>query len=311
MTIGPGDDECMRVVITGSSGLIGSALVRSLRADGHDVVRLVRREPRAPDEVRWDPDLGRLDPAVLDGCDAVVNLAGAGVGDRRWTKQYKRTIRNSRIRSTATIAAATSRAAGPPAVLVSGSAIGYYGDTGERAVTEGDPAGAGFLAEVVRDWEDAALPVHDVGVRLVHLRSGLVVSGRGGAWGRLWPLFRLGLGGRLGPGTQYWSWVSLRDEVRAIRFLIGDASSSGPYNTTAPNPASNADITAAMGRALHRPTMLPVPSVALRLALGEMSQEVLGSARVLPRRLSDAGFAWLDPTIDDALLAALSDRAPG
>jgi uncharacterized protein (TIGR01777 family) len=192
---------------------------------------------------------------------------------------------------------------------VSGSAIGWYGDTGDRAVDESSSPGTGFLSEVVQAWEEAAGPAEESGARVVHPRTGLVVAGKGGAWGRLWPLFRLGVGGRLGPGTQYWSFVSLRDEVAALRRMIDDDSLTGAYNVTAPNPVTNAEITAAMGRLLHRPTVAHVPAFVLRTVLGEMSQEVLGSARVLPTRLTGAGFAFQDPTIDDALRAALGAAA--
>jgi uncharacterized protein len=296
----------MRIAITGASGLIGTALRRSLVDDGHDVLRLVRRRAASDDEVSWDPVAGTVDTRRLDPVDAVVHLAGAGVGDHRWTPAYKQQIRDSRALGTRTLAEALASLPHRPSVLVSGSAIGYYGDTGDRVVTEDSPGGHGFLAEVVREWEDAAQPVTAGGIRLATIRSGLVVAGRGGAWGRMWPLFKLGAGGRMGSGRQYWSWISLRDEVRAIRFLIDRDDLSGPFNLTAPFPATNAEVTAAMGTAVHRPTLLPVPSFALRTVLGEMSSEVLGSIRVLPQRLTDAGFSWLDPTIDDAVRTALA-----
>jgi uncharacterized protein (TIGR01777 family) len=296
----------MRIAITGASGLIGSALRRDLVDDGHEVLRLVRREARATDEVGWDPRAGTVDVSRLQSVDAVVHLAAAGIGDHRWTEQHKQEIHDSRVLGTRTISAALASMTDGPRVLVSGSAIGYYGDTGDRAVTEDAPLGHGFFAEVVRDWEAATKPASDAGIRVAISRSGLVVSPRGGAWGRMWPLFKLGLGGRLGSGRQYWSWISLRDEVRALRFLIENDALSGPVNLTAPFPATNADVTAAMGTALHRPTLFPVPAFALRTVLGELSSEVLGSIRVLPQRLTDAGFTWLDPTIDDAVRTALA-----
>ncbi|MFZ0324838.1 MAG: TIGR01777 family oxidoreductase [Actinomycetes bacterium] len=296
----------MKIAITGASGLIGTALARSLTDDGHEVLRLVRRPTSSPLEATWDPMLGTVDLARLEGSDAVVHLAGAGVGDRRWTESYKREIRDSRMLGTATIANAAAALDPHPRALVSASAIGYYGDTGDRVVTEDDPPGEGFLADVVRAWETAARPAVESGIRVTHPRSGLVVAGKGGAWGRLWPLFKLGVGGKMGSGHQWWSWISLRDEVRALRRLIDDDSMSGAYNLTAPNPATNAEITTAMGEVLHRPTALSVPSFALRLALGEMSQEVLGSARVQPARLLAAGFTFDDATIDEALASALS-----
>ena len=300
-----GNAPHMRIAVTGSTGLIGSALVPALRADGHDVIRLVRREGSlAADEVSWDPQAGRIDVARLRGVTAVVHLAGAGVGDARWTDDYKREIRDSRVLGTSLIARAMAGLDPKPATLVAGSAIGFYGDTGDRAVDETSPAGAGFLAEVVQDWEAAAAPASEAGIRVAHARTGLIVAREGGAWARMFPLFRLGLGGRMGSGRQYWSWISLRDEVAALRFLIDRADISGPVNLTAPNPATNAEVTAAMGTVLGRPTLLPVPSFALKAALGEFSTEILSSARVLPRVLEQHGFAWNDRDIASAIRAA-------
>ncbi|HVQ88933.1 MAG TPA: TIGR01777 family oxidoreductase [Actinomycetes bacterium] len=296
----------MKVAITGASGLIGSAVMDSLRSDAHETIRLVRREATADDEVQWDPIGGSVDVDGLTGIDALIHLAGAGVGDRRWTASYKREIRDGRVIGTRTIARAIAGLDPQPKVMVCGSAIGYYGDTGDTEVDESSPNGDGFLAGVVRDWENSAGPARDAGIRVVYPRAGLIVAGKGGAWGRMFPLFRLGLGGRLGSGQQYWSFVSLRDEVRAIRLMIDDSSMVGPYNVTAPNAATNVDITRAMGERLHRPTFAAVPSFVLRTVLGEMSSEVLGSARVVPRRLTDAGFEFLDPTIESALDAALA-----
>ena len=297
----------MKVAVTGASGLIGSALVVRLRRDGHKVLRLVRRVATAPDEVRWDPDEGYVDLAALDGTDAVVHLAGAGVGEHRWTAAYKKTIRESRVRGTDTIARAATRLDRRPEVLISGSAMGFYGDTGDREVDESAPAGSGFLSEVVRAWEAAADPAREAGIRVAHPRSGLVLAGHGGAWGRLWPLFRFGLGGRLGSGRQWWSFISLRDEVAALAFLI-ESDLAGPVNLTAPNPVTNAEVTKAMGRAMHRPTPFPVPAKVLQLALGEFSSEILSSSRVLPGRLLESGFQFQDPTIEQAIAWALSQR---
>ncbi|MEG3626331.1 TIGR01777 family oxidoreductase [Streptomyces poriticola] len=297
-----------RVAVAGASGLIGSALVRSLTADGHEVVRLVRRAPQAPGEVRWDPERSRADPAGLAGCDAVVNLAGAGIGDRRWTPAYKARIRDSRVRGTAALAEAVAALEPRPRVFVNGSAIGYYGDTGARAVDERAPAGRGFLPSVCVEWETAAAPAQEAGVRTVFPRTGLIVARRGGAWGRLFPVFRAGLGGRLGDGRQYWSFVSLHDEVAAIRHLLDRDDLSGPFNVTAPHPLTNREITAAMGRVLRRPTLFAVPAPVLRTVLGEMSGEVLGSARVLPARLLESGFRFAFPEIEDAIRAALQAR---
>jgi uncharacterized protein (TIGR01777 family) len=295
----------MKVALTGASGLIGSALAKSLVDDGHEVMRLVRRPPSSADEVQWDPKSGSVDVAGLTGTDALLHFAGAGVGDRRWTAAYKREIRESRVLGTQTIARAVAGLDPRPSVMVCGSAIGFYGDTGDEEVDESSPNGDGFLAGVVRDWENAAGPARDSGIRVVHPRSGLVVAAKGGAWGRLWPLFRLGVGGKLGGGHQYWSFVSARDEVRAIRRMIDDTSMSGAYNVCAPNAATNAEVTHAMGALLHRPTIAPVPSFVLKAVLGEMSSEVLGSIRVRPARLLEAGFTFSDPTIHDALAAAL------
>jgi uncharacterized protein len=295
----------MRVAVTGASGLIGSALVPALRARDHEVLRLVRRTPAAPDEVRWDPETKDVDLAALQGIDGVVHLAGAGVGDKRWTPAYKRIILLSRVNGTDTIARAMAHLEPRPRVLVSGSAIGYYGDTGDREVTEASPQGAGFLADVVAQWEAAAAPAADAGIRVTYARTGLVVSDDGGAWKRLLPIFRLGLGGKIGSGQQYWSFISLRDEVQALITLLEDESYSGPVNLTAPTPVTNAEVTAAMGRVLGRPTVLPVPAFALKAVLGEFSSDVLGSQRVLPGVLEAHDFTWADPTIDQAIRATL------
>lgn len=296
----------MIIGITGASGLIGSALATHLSAQGHQVRRFVRRPAGRPDEISWDPSAGTVDRAGLEGLDAVVHLAGAGVGDHRWTPEYKAVIRDSRVQGTRTIATALADMAEPPRVLVSGSAIGFYGDTGDLPVDEAAPAGSGFLADVVVAWEAAADPAREAGIRVVHPRTGLVVAGRGGAWGRLWPLFSAGLGGRLGSGRQWWSFISLRDELAALTHLL--ASLEGPVNLTAPNPATNAHVTEAMGHLLRRPARLAVPAKALELVLGEFSSEVLGSIRVLPRTLLEAGFDFQDPTIESALAWAHGTR---
>ncbi|MEU6540297.1 TIGR01777 family oxidoreductase [Streptomyces sp. NPDC047000] len=297
--------ERLRIAVAGASGLIGGALARSLAADGHEVVRLVRRAARDEGEVRWDPEKQYVDTAGLAGCHAVVNLAGAGIGDRRWSDTYKKTLRDSRVLGTAALAEAVAALEEPPRVLVNGSAIGFYGDTGDRAVDESAPPGDGFLSALCVEWEEAAAAAQEAGVRTVFARTGLVVSRQGGAWARLFPLFKAGLGGRLGDGRQYWSFVALHDEVAALRHLIDTDGLTGPFNLTAPNPVTNAVITAAMGRVLHRPTPFPVPAAALRLALGEMSGDVLGSQRVLPKRLLESGFTFAFPDIEGAIGAAL------
>ncbi len=291
----------MRIAITGSSGLIGTALAASLRAGGHDVVRVVRRAPDGPDAVSWDPDAGILDARALVGVDGIVNLAGVGLGDRRWNPAVKREIRDSRVRATETIARAAADVGVP--VLVNGSAIGFYGDTGDHAVTESSPRGAGYLADVVADWEAATAPASAAGIRVTLARTGLVATPSGGAFARMLPLFRLGLGGPLGSGAQYWSAISLRDEVRALEHLL-TAELEGPVNCTAPTPVTNAEFTRALGRALHRPTVLRVPSAALRLAIGEFASDILSSQRVLPARLLASGFSFADADLS-ALVASL------
>lgn len=295
----------MRIAITGSTGLIGSALTRSLREDGHDVVRLVRRPAEAGDEVEWDPKGGHVDTAGLVGCEVVVHMAAAGVGDKRWTEAYKREIRDSRVLSTATLAEAIASLETPPHTFISGSAVGYYGDTGDRAVDEQAPPGTGFLAELCQEWEAATRPAEDAGVRTVHTRTGLVVARKGGAWGRLFPLFKAGLGGRMGNGRQYWSHIALHDHIAALRHLMDTGTLSGPVNLTAPNPVTNREVTAAMGRVLRRPTIATAPAPALRLILGDFAEDVLGSQRVLPAKLLDSGFTFAFPDIDDAIRAAL------
>ncbi|MBT2209618.1 MULTISPECIES: TIGR01777 family oxidoreductase [Actinomadura] len=295
----------MKVTVTGSSGLIGGALVRSLRADGHDVLRLVRREPAADDEARWSPADGCVDRAAVEGADAIVHLAGAGLGDRPWTSAYKRRIRDSRLDGTRSLAQAIAAAGRRPPVLVSGSAIGYYGDTGGQEADEKAGMGRGFLAGLVRDWEAAAEPAREVGVRVVHPRTGVVLARSGGLLGRTLPLFRLGLGGRLGDGRQWTSWISLDDQVAALRFLI-DHELSGPVNLTAPNPVTNAEYTRALGAVLRRPARLAVPRFALRAVLGGFADEgPLISQRVLPRRLEEAGFRFAHTEVGAALEAVL------
>ncbi len=286
-----------RIAITGASGLIGTALVGHLKSEGHTVQRLVRRKPVAPDEVFWDPNAGTVDLAPLEGVDAVIHLAGAGVGDKRWSKKYKAQILNSRLYGTNTIASAVEKL--KPSVFISGSAIGWYGETGNRAVTESDRAGDDFLASVCKEWEAAADAA--TSVRTVKIRTGLVLDPTGGALGRMMPLFKVGLGGRLGNGKQWWSWITLHDEIKAISYLL-EADIEGPVNLTSPNPVTNAEFTAALARALRRPALFPAPAIALKIALGGFSTEILGSKRILPQRLIDAGFHFDFPQLPTALV---------
>ena len=310
----------MKVAVTGSSGLIGTALTASLRADGYQVVRLVRRPPRAGgepaasdkaiSEVRWDPRAADAGDPPLSGVDAVVHLAGAGVGDHRWTASYKAEIRASRVLATAALASALAAAQPRPKTFITASAIGWYGDTGGREVTESAPAGKAFLSRVVHDWEAAADPARAAGIRVAHLRSGLVLGADGGVLGRLSLAARFGLLPRFGDGHQVMSWISLTDEIRAIRFLLdGPAADerAGPYNLTAPNAVTDGELTAALHAAFRRPDFrwLRVPAPLLKLGLGEMSAELLTSARVLPARLQEAGFTFDYPTIGAALAAEL------
>lgn len=285
-----------KIAITGASGLIGSALVGHLKSQGHHVLKLVRRAPINSEEVQWDPTTGYVDLEALEGVDAVIHLAGAGVGDKRWNAKYRAEILNSRLLGTTTIANAVTQLR--PEVFISASAIGWYGETGNRAVTEVDRGGDDFLATVCREWESAADQAH--GCRVVKLRTGLVLDPTGGALSRMLLLFKLGLGGKLGNGQQYWSWITLHDQIRAIDFLLNHPI-NGAVNLTAPNPVTNQEFTAALARALKRPALIPAPAFALKIALGGFSVEVLGSKRVMPQVLTDNGFTFDYPHIGAAL----------
>jgi uncharacterized protein (TIGR01777 family) len=298
----------VKIAITGASGLIGQALVRALAADGHDVIRLVRRTPRTADEHRWDPQHHRVEPAILADVDAVINLAGTPIRPRPFTSGYKQRLLDSRLDATTTISDALAAASvdGRPRVLLSASAVGFYGDTGARVVTEEDPAGSDFLAQLCARWEAATSPAQAAGVRVVLLRTGLVLDRSAMLMQVMGRIFRLGLGGRMGNGRQYWPWISLTDEVGAIRHLL-TADVSGPVNLTGPSPVTNAEFTAELGRQVHRPTPLPVPSIALTLALGEFGRSsVVGGQRALPTRLRDSGYEFTHPDLSSALRAALS-----
>ncbi|HEX8497049.1 MAG TPA: TIGR01777 family oxidoreductase [Actinomycetales bacterium] len=289
----------MKVAVTGSSGLIGSALVPFLRQRGDEVITRVRREPPRPGEVRWDPAAGQLDPADLVGVEGVVHLAGAGVGDHRWTDSYKRQILDSRVDSTRTLSRALAQLDPLPRVLVSGSAMGFYGERGDEVLSEASPGGHGFLPDVVVAWEGAADPARAAGIRVAHPRTSLVMAPKGGAFGQLLPLVRLGLGGPLGSGRQWWSWITLPDEVRALAFLL-DTDISGPVNLATAQPLPQKELTAALGKVARRPSVLPVPRFALRAALGQFSDDVLTSARLSPEVLTRAGFRFEHPDIDTA-----------
>ncbi len=293
----------MRVAITGASGLIGTALTKSLIRDDHSVIKMVRRDPRAQDEVRWNPAAQEIDTAGISGVDAIVHLAGAGVGDHRWTDAYKAEILDSRVLGTSTIAQAAADLNIP--TLVSGSAIGYYGDRGDELLTESSTKGKGFLSDVVEQWESAAQPAVDAGVRVAFARTGLVVSAHGGAWKRMLPIFKAGGGGRLGSGNQYWAFISIADEVRALRFLIDHPDARGPINLSAPDPVTNRVATSVLASALHRPAIAPVPAFALKIALGEFATDVLSSTRAIPSSLTSLGFQWEEPTMQDAVAAIL------
>ena len=299
----------MRIAITGSRGLIGTSLVPHLRSEGHEVTRIVRGKAEA-DEISWDPDEGTIDESALRGVEGVVHLAGAGVGDHRWSASYKKTILASRVDGTTTLAEVLARLPDPPAVMVSASAVGYYGSRGDELLTEESSPGTGFLADVCAQWELATTAAVAAGIRVVHLRTGVVLSASGGALKKQLPPFRLGLGAKLGQGLQQFSWITRRDAVAGISFLLQHEALSGPFNLTAPQPVSNAEFTHGLGRALRRPTVLFVPELALRLVVGdEMTTEfLLASQRVVPERLLAAGFDFADAALPGALATALHDR---
>jgi uncharacterized protein (TIGR01777 family) len=296
----------MRVVVGGSSGFLGTALVERLRSAGHQVTRLVRRPPAGPDEVRWRPNEAELDPAVLDGVDVAVNLAGVGVGDHRWNKRYKQLIRSSRLNATGALARAMAAAADPPSVLVNVSAAGYYGNRGEEELTESSPPGDTFLADLCVAWEAATSPATAAGVRVVLLRTGLVVGPNGGLLKPMLLPYRLGLGFRLGSGKQWWPWVSLADWLGSVEFVIGTGSVAGPVNMSGPAPVRNAEFARTFGKGLHRPAALSVPSFALRLGLGEFATESLASQRMVPAALTAAGFKFTHPDLESALRWAVA-----
>ncbi|MEU4691074.1 TIGR01777 family oxidoreductase [Actinoplanes sp. NPDC023714] len=296
----------MRIVMSGASGFLGTRLTDRLRQSGHDVTRLVRRPASGPGEATWDPDQGRLDAAVLAGADAVINLSGANVGDHRWTARYKRVLRASRLNTTDTIARTLKQLpeADRPRALLQSSGVGWYGDTGEQAVTEEAPAGTTFLADLCRVWEAAARPAEDAGVRVVLLRTAPAIDASGSLVKPLLLPFKLGAGARIGGGRQWMAWVALADWLNAAEFLLEREDVAGPVNVVAPNPVRNADFTQALARELNRPALLAIPGPVLDLAIGELAGEAQRSQRVLPGVLSGAGFAWAYPTIGAALAAS-------
>lgn len=296
----------MRVAITGSSGLIGTALSDALRAAGHEPIAVVRRSPAAG-EIGWDPAAGTMNPADLSGVDAVVHLAGAGIGDHRWTDSYKREIRDSRVRSTNLLSETIAAATDGPKVLLSGSAIGFYGSRGDEVLDETSAAGTGFLAEVCIDWETSTAMAAAAGVRVALLRTGIVLSRDGGALKKQLPIFKLGLGGRFGSGAQWQSWISIDDEVAAIMFLL-DHDIAGPVNLTAPAPVTNAEFTKTLAAVLRRPAILPIPSFGPKMLLGsELATNLLfDGQRVVPKVLQDAGYRFQHPDLETALRALLN-----
>ena len=294
----------MRIVVSGASGLIGSTLVPALRGDGHDVVRLVRREPARSDEIRWDPAAGALELASLEGVDAVVNLSGANL-DRRWTERAKREILESRTKSTGLLASVAAALDPRPSAFLCAGGTGVYGNRGDEILTEESAPGDGFLADVTSQTEASSLPAREAGIRVVHFRQGMVLSHKGGALKRMLPFFRFGLGGPVGSGAQWWSWTSLDDVVSAYRLVL-TSDLAGPVNLTAPNPVTSRQFAKALGRALRRPALLPAPALGIRLLFGEKGEEVLlAGQRALPARLLDAGFEFSYPTVDAALKHAL------
>ncbi len=293
----------MRVLVTGSSGLIGHELVGQLGRQGHQTTRLVRRPAAGAGEASWDPGAGAIDAAKLEGHDAAVHLAGAGIGDHKWSDAHKKAVLDSRVQGTGLLARTLAGLDQPPKVLISGSAVGFYGYESDQPVTESDPKGRGFLADVVAAWEDAAAPAEAAGIRTVRLRSGVVLTAKGGALKRQILPFKLGFGGRLGDGKQWLSWISLDDEVAAIIHLLTADTTSGPVNVTSPQPVTNREFTATFARVLRRLAVIPVPTPALHVLFGkEMTKEMLlGGQKVLPARLQESSFAFAHPTLEGAL----------
>lgn len=301
----------MKILISGSSGFVGTALVEALGREEHTVCRLARPQSAPPGgqpagAVRWDPLAGELDSAAAEGAQAVVNLAGASIAEGRWSDARKRVLRSSRVDTTRQLVSALVRLSQPPQVFVSASAIGYYGDRGDEELTEQSAPGSDFLATLARDWEAEATRPEQFGARVVTLRFGLILAGHGGALPRMLTPFRLGLGGRVGSGKQWMSWLALEEAVGIIRYALEAPALRGPVNAVAPHPVRNTEFTALLGSVLHRPTLFPAPAMALRLSLGEMAEALLlSSQRVLPRKLEEAGYSFQHPELRTALVALL------
>lgn len=294
----------MKVVLAGASGFLGRAIMADLISHGHRVSQLVRRPPSAGHEVEWHPERGELDPAALAGADAVISLSGAGISDKRWSEAYKRELRDSRVQPTTTIATTLAGLdpAERPGTLLSASAIGFYGERGDEPLPEGATKGAGFLADLVLEWESATLAAVEAGVRVATLRTGLVLSASGGLLKRLVPIFKAGAGGKLGSGRQYQAWISLADEVAAVRFVLESGTISGPVNLVGPDPVRNSEFARVLGSVLNRPALFPAPVFGLRMVLGEFAEEgALASQRVIPELLTEAGYSYRHPDLRSAL----------
>ena len=292
----------MKILISGSHGLVGKALTKSLTNDGHEIVRLVRRKTASASEIEWHPNEGRIEAERLEGIDAVVHLAGESIASGRWTDEKKRAIRDSRVKGTTLLAESLARLSTPPSVFISASAIGYYGSRGDELLTETSRPGDDFLAGVCIEWENATRPAVEKGIRTVHARFGIILDEDEGALAKMLTPFRMGIGGRVGDGKQWMSWVALDDVVNALKFVMGDASARGPVNFVSPNPVTNAEFTKTLGRVLSRPTFFPVPEFGARLAFGEMADALLlASQRVKAVVLEEKGFKFSWPTLESAL----------